>query len=177
MEFSLPPNFLSHFTTSIIPERPQLPDDIFFGESKLDVVINTMKKIEENQQQLIANSNAEEVELNAKMDEENKSEDIEILLDNADNSDAEKIVFLYELGVLDYLQNKMKYESNGFSANKIAELVSTFSGIKARTAQSYINPIFSKDANQVKSPLTSKNIEKVKNKLIKLGVNITKSIT
>lgn len=100
----------------------------------------------------------------------------EILLDFSDNSKVEKIVFLYELGILDYLQKKMIDELHGFSANKLAEIISTFTGIEQKTAQSYLNPMFTKDAIQKNNPLTKINLEKVNNKMKDIGFNTLKSV-
>lgn len=99
----------------------------------------------------------------------------EIFLDYSDNSQAERIVFLHELGILEYLQHKMNKELHGFSANKLAEIISTFTGIEQSTAQPYLNPIFTKDAIQKNNPLTKINLEKVKNKLKNIGFNTSKS--
>ena len=69
----------------------------------------------------------------------------------------------------------MNEELHGFSANKLAEIVSTFINVPYVTAQSYLNPIYSRSANQSKNPMTAKNIEKVKNKLKDIGFNTTKT--
>ena len=97
-----------------------------------------------------------------------------IHLDYSNNSKAERIVFLYELGILDFLQKKMNDELHGFSANKLAEVVSTFIDVPCRTAQSYLNPIYSTYADQSKNPVTERNLEKVRNKLKDIGFSTTK---
>jgi len=114
--------------------------------------------------------------------ERNKFDDIEIgksepeiFLDYSDNSQAERIVFLYELGILKYLEDKMINELHRFSANKLAEIISTFTGIDQKTAQSYLNPIYSTRVIQDNNPLTKKNLEKVKNKLKDIGFKTSKS--
>lgn len=99
----------------------------------------------------------------------------ETFLDYSNNPQKEKIVFLHELGILDYLQEKMNNESVNFSANKLAEVISTFTCIDQPTAQSYLNPIFSEYAKQKNNPLTSKTLERVKNKLKDIGFNTTKT--
>lgn len=99
----------------------------------------------------------------------------EIFLDYSNNSQAERIVFLHELGILEYLQNKMNKELHGFSANKLAEIISTFTNIEQKTAQSYLNPMITKDNNQKNNPLSKNNLEKVKNKLKDIGFYTSKT--
>lgn len=88
------------------------------------------------------------------------------ILDYSNNSNAEKIVFLHELGILEFLRKQQPF---GMSTNKLAEVVSSFTGVKQTTAQSYLNPIFSKDVDKSKSPLTDKNLKTVSEKLMKMG--------
>lgn len=90
----------------------------------------------------------------------------EIFFDFSDSSGAEKIVFLYELGVLDFLFKTLPFST---SINKLAQVISAFTGIKQTTAQSYLNPIFSIGVDQAKSPLSEKNIKSVTEKLMKMG--------
>lgn len=90
----------------------------------------------------------------------------EIFLDYSDNSAAEKIVFLYELGILEFL---MKKEPFNTSTNKLAEVVTAFTGINQTTAQSYLNPIFSSGVDSKNNPLTPKQTKTVTEKLIKMG--------
>lgn len=116
-----------------------------------------------------------EKEIKEKISENNIADNQDEHLDYADKSLIKRIVFLYELGVLDYLQNKMLKELNGFSACKLAEIVSTFSGIKYSTGQTYLNPIYSNDKNQKNYPLTKDSTEDIKNKLMKIGFISTKS--
>ena len=99
----------------------------------------------------------------------------EISLDYSGNNNPEKIVFLHELGILDFLQEKMNNELHYFNANKLAEIVSTFTDIKQGTAQPMLNPIFSKGIKEKNNPLTEYNLKKVKNKLKDIGFNNTKT--
>ena len=87
-------------------------------------------------------------------------------LDYSDNKTPERIVFMHELGILEYLNKMPPFNT---SINKLAEVLSAFTGIKQTTLQSYINPIFSKDVAKKNSPLTNKNIKTVNEKLIKMG--------
>ncbi len=95
----------------------------------------------------------------------------EIVVDFSDNSDAEKIVFLHELGILDFLRTKEPFNT---TTNKLAQAISAFTGIKQTTAQSYLNPIVSKDFSARNNPLTEKNLQIVTRKLMKMG-HITKN--
>ena len=90
----------------------------------------------------------------------------EAFIDYSDNSDAEKIIFMRELGILDYLKKQQPFNT---SINKLAEVISAFTGINQTTAQSYLNPIFSKGVDQSKSPLSEKNLKAVAEKLMKMG--------
>jgi hypothetical protein len=98
--------------------------------------------------------------------ESKKTEQPEIFLDYSDNTAAEKIVFLHELGILEFL---MKKEPFNTSTNKLAEVVTAFTGIGLTTTQPYLNPIYSKQVDQKNNPLTEKNIKTVTEKLIKMG--------
>ncbi len=97
---------------------------------------------------------------------ETKNTEVEISIDYSKNNDAEKIVFLNQLGILEFLNRIQPFNT---STNKLAEVISAFTGIKQTTAQSYLNPIFSKDVDKSKSPLTEKNIKSVNEKLLKMG--------
>ena len=99
----------------------------------------------------------------------------EIYLDYSKNNRSDKIVFLHELGILDYLQDKMSKELHGFSANKLAEIISTFTDIQQATAQPMLNPMFTKDVAQKNNPLTEKNLINIKEKLMNIGFNKTKT--
>lgn len=100
------------------------------------------------------------------MNNEQAPSNQEFFLDYSDSSEAEKIVFLYDLGILDFLR---KHEPFSTSTNKLAEVISGFTGINHSTAQSYLNPIFSKEADQSKSARKPKTIKSVAEKLIKMG--------
>jgi hypothetical protein len=80
---------------------------------------------------------------------------------------ANKVIFLNELGILEYLNNRAK---NGFSKNMVAKILSHITGENASTLQSYINPINNSTTDQGKSPYSSiKNVEKVKSKITQIG--------
>ena len=103
-----------------------------------------------------------ELDINENNDISNK----ETILDYSDNKYPERIVFMYELGIIEYLRNIPPFNT---STNKLAEVLSTFTGIKQSTLQSYINPILSKDVDKKKSPLNEKNLKTVREKLLNIG--------
>ncbi len=91
--------------------------------------------------------------------------------DLSDTKSTEKIIYLHELGILDFL------EKNGFnySKNSLATVISAFTGIKQETAQSYLNPINNSSSIQKNNPLNrKKNVEKIRKKLNDLGFNPNK---
>ena len=74
-----------------------------------------------------------------------------------DNSGAfeikERIIVLYKLGILDYLNNHPEIDS----VLRIAKAIKSFTGFNYTTVQSYINPILNKYADQSKSALKDKS--------------------
>ncbi len=83
------------------------------------------------------------------------------------NSTIEKIIFLYQLGVIDYLKS---IGSHGYSTNAIATLLSAFINEKSGTIQSYLNPIDNKDVSQRNNPLNNKErVKKINLQIIELG--------
>lgn len=97
---------------------------------------------------------------------ESEGEPVGISIDYSDNSSAEKIVFLHELGILDFLRTRQPL---GMSTNKLAEIISSFTGINQTTAQSYLNPIYSRKVDTKNTPLTEKNLKLAHEKLVKMG--------
>lgn len=92
------------------------------------------------------------------------------ILDLSNNNNPSKIIFMNELGILDFLKSKMEKEMMGFSVNKLAETISAFTGISQGSAQSYLNPLFSRNVDQSKSPYRSdRTANKVKNQIVNLG--------
>jgi len=62
--------------------------------------------------------------------------------DLSDSLGIEKLIYLKELGVLDFLKNKRPFNT---STNHLATFLSAVTGEKARTLQSYLNAHFSKN--------------------------------
>lgn len=78
----------------------------------------------------------------------------------------EKIIFLHELGILDFLKDKSPYNT---STNKLATILSAITGIKSNTIQPYINPINNPQANQNKNPLNDTDaVSKVQSKILNI---------
>ncbi|NHM02405.1 hypothetical protein [Flavobacterium difficile] len=88
-------------------------------------------------------------------------------VDYSDTKANEKIVFLYELGVLEFLKNNPPFNT---TTNSLASVLSAITGENITTIQPYINPIFNKEIEQDKNPLKSiKLTSKVKKKLSDIG--------
>lgn len=83
-------------------------------------------------------------------------------IDLSDMSYSEKIIFINELGIIDFIRKTHPYISN----NKLASIITGITGMNHRTAQSYINPIINTACRQDKNPYHStKTVEKVKKKI------------
>lgn len=88
-------------------------------------------------------------------------------VDYSDTKANEKIVFLHELGVLEFLKNNPPFNTSTYS---LASVLSAITGENITTIQPYINPIFNKEVIQDKNPLNSvKLTSKVKKKLSDIG--------
>ncbi|RAR74230.1 hypothetical protein [Flavobacterium aciduliphilum] len=110
--------------------------------------------------------------LENKMETLNPS-NVEKLIDYSDTSCGEKIIFLHQVGVLDYLK---KLSPFNLSINKLAEYLSAITGENATTLQSYINPIFSPTSGQKNNPLNSNPaVKKVSKKLADMGFSANKT--
>lgn len=79
----------------------------------------------------------------------------------------DKVRFLHELGVLDYLRSHHPFST---STNQLAKALSYITGEERSTLQSAINPIFNSNASDKNSPLNSvKKMENVRSKVENLG--------
>lgn len=80
---------------------------------------------------------------------------------------TEKIIFLEQFGILDYLRAQEPFKT---STNKLATAISSITGITQSTAQSYLNPIVNPGADQKNNPLNSTNkVEAIRQTLTNLG--------
>ncbi len=85
---------------------------------------------------------------------------------------SEKIIFLHELGVLDFLLKQKPFNS---TKNTLAIALSGIMGEKVSSIQSAINPIQNKGVSQKNNPLkTTSSVQKVRLKLIEIGFEIRK---
>lgn len=94
------------------------------------------------------------------------------LIDLSDTKTSEKVIYLEELGLLDYIRAQSRH---GISTNQLASLLSAITGDKPETLQSYINPINNPSVSQKNNPFNnSKNVLKANIKLSDLGFNLKK---
>ena len=88
-------------------------------------------------------------------------------LDLSDTSAVEKIIYLNELGIINFLRTKTKA---GISNAALASVLSGITGIKAETIKPSLNRLSNNDTIDNKHPYyTTKTVEKIKTFLIKLG--------
>ncbi|WP_139178004.1 hypothetical protein [Draconibacterium orientale] len=137
---------------------------LFQHELALRIFLAQKKKLEFLDRKIEAISNPS---INAQSEQE-------ILINLSNSNDAMKVVYLHELGILDFLKEKMHKEMN-FSVNNMAQVISAFTSIDVTTAQPYLNPIYSSGVDQKKNPLKPKNIERAWQKLSDLGFSLKKT--
>lgn len=90
-------------------------------------------------------------------------------LDLSESSAVEKILYLNELGIIDFLRTKTEFTG---STNLMATFLSAITGEKATTLQTSLNRLVNKDTEDKNHPYrTIKTVEKVKQSL--LNKNIT----
>jgi hypothetical protein len=110
---------------------------------------------------------------------ENKSNNLKVdepAIDLSGSYATEKIIYLHELGIIDFLRTKQPFNT---SINSLATVLSAITGVKPETKhiQSMLNPIISKEAGQKNNPLNSKTtVSKVQSQLINIGFNLNKTI-
>ena len=92
------------------------------------------------------------------MNDENKKY-LEVLISSEESADVrkvnakQKIIYLNELGVIDYLLNKQPFNT---SVNSLAAVLSPILGENTTTIQSYLNPLINKDTSSHNHPYSSK---------------------
>jgi len=133
--------FLFWFTDEEMFEKIQ-----FAQRSKLDFLNEKLKELE---------------------NKEIKTLDIDFDDEKNINSLTHRIVLLYELKVLDQLQNIQPFNI----PNQLAKCLAEIMGAKISTIQPMINLIYGDTSNKSKSPLSRKNIDIIQQQLIKKGVN------
>ena len=90
-------------------------------------------------------------------------------LDLSENSSAvEKIIYLNELGIIDFLRNKTEFMS---STNLMATFLSAITSEKASTLQTSLNRLINNDNEDKNHPYkTIKTVEKVRQSLINKNI-------
>jgi hypothetical protein len=158
----------SRFKEAMNNDFNKIHNEVEFVESE----INTLKNLEKHfsntnyHPDLIYPIRKKIKLLENKMETLNPS-NAEILIDYNDSSCGEKIIFLHQVGVLDYLK---KLSPFNLSTNKLAEYLSAITGENSTTLQSYINPIINSTSGQKNNPLNSNSaIKKVSKKLSDMG--------
>ncbi|CAL65249.1 hypothetical protein [Christiangramia forsetii] len=123
-------------------------DSYVFYEDYLNRIIDFLEKeFFENDMHILLEDDIPQIELNT-------------------SNMSEKIVYLEELGVIDFLKSLEPFNT---STNALAHAVSSFTGIKPSTVQSYLNPMNNSTLNQKNNPLTKKRLEKIRLELEKIG--------
>ena len=88
-------------------------------------------------------------------------------LDLSDAKEVEKIIYLNELGIIDFLRTKTKA---GISNNSLASILSGITGTKADTIKPSLNRLSSNDKLDNRHPYyNDKTVAKVRTFLTKLG--------
>ncbi|HSD06963.1 hypothetical protein [Flavobacterium sp.] len=87
------------------------------------------------------------------------------LLDLSESKPIDKIAYLYESGIIDFLHKK---DGRPHTVNSIATLLSAITGEKANTIQSAINPFINTLSSSKSKPAES-TLNKAKAKIIDLG--------
>ena len=91
-------------------------------------------------------------------------------IDLSDTKANGKIIYLKELGILDFLREKSPFN---ISTNALATVISAITGERLTTLQPYLNPMFNQIAEQKNNPYNNKkNVEKVKKQLIEAGFQL-----
>lgn len=91
-------------------------------------------------------------------------------IDLSDANAVQKIIFLNELGVIDFLRAKQPFST---SVNSLATVLTAVTGEKLNTIQPYLNALLSKTGAENNNPYkTISTVEKVKNQLINLGFKL-----
>lgn len=161
-------NYSKRFKEALINDYSKICNETDFIESE----INTLKHLEKTfsdtyyHPELIYPIN-KKIKLLQNKIETLSSAIKDPLIDYSDSSVAEKIIFLHQVGILDYLKKLSPFNS---STNKLAEYLSAITNEKPTTLQSYLNPINNPTTSQKNNPLNSNSaVKKVSGKLNNIG--------
>lgn len=99
-----------------------------------------------------------------------KKDEFEKAIDLSTSNAVQKIIFLHELGIIDFLRTKQPFST---SVNSLANVLTAITGEKTTTLQPYLNALLSNTEAENKHPYYSKSTaEKVRNQLINLGFKV-----
>lgn len=175
------PNLLEHYKKLRVDN-----DEINFIETEIILITESIRLIIEYQKSELEEK--EEIDINKWLMEANLSSYKKIILfletrklelepesnlteplDLSESSAVEKILYLNELGIIDFLRTKTEFTG---STNLMATFLSAITGEKATTLQTSLNRLVNKDTEDKNHPYrTIKTVEKVKQSL--LNKNIT----
>jgi len=115
--------------------------------------------------------NSLKLRLHSLIEEASNSEVDSPLLDFSSTSAQAKLIYLNELGIIDFLRKKEPFKT---SVNKLATVLSAITDERATTLQPALNSMLSAYSNaSEKSPYYSKNAGlKVRKKLIEIGFEV-----
>lgn len=159
-------------------------DEINFIETEIILITESIRLIIENQKSELKEN--EEIDLNNLLNEKYSSSYKKIIsfletrkselepesslsepVDLSDTSAVEKIIYLNELGIIDFLRTKSKA---GISNSSLASILSGITGIKADTLKPSLNRLSSNDKLDNRHPYyTKKTVIKVRKFLDNLG--------
>jgi hypothetical protein len=159
-------------------------DEINFIETEIILITESIRLIIENQKSELKEK--EEIDFNNLLNEKYSSSYKKIIsfletrksellpesslsesVDLSDTSAVEKIIYLNELGIIDFLRTKSKA---GISNSSLASILSGITGIKADTLKPSLNRLSSNDKLDNRHPYyTKKTVIKVRKFLDNLG--------
>ncbi|WP_281227686.1 hypothetical protein [Flavobacterium aquiphilum] len=122
-----------------------------------DVLCTMSYKIESEYEKIKTKENTNELEL----------------LDLSKTSAVEKIIYLNELEIIDFLRTKAEFVG---STNLMATFLSAITGVKPQTLQTSLNRLISNDVEDKNHPYkTKKTVEKVRQQLIEKNIKLKTS--
>ena len=146
---------ISDFLKNIKENNEDKEDLLQLCRNRLNTIGRTKEFLEQRKQELETESKENKTIKNV--------QDIDLSNSNA----VEKIIYLNELGIIDFLRTKTKA---GISNGGLASVLSGITGIKAETIKPSLNRLSNNDTIDNKHPYyTTKTVEKIKTFLIKLG--------
>jgi hypothetical protein len=159
-------------------------DEINFIESEIRLIKKHIKSVIKNQKTELEKNGIMDLEklmieshlssynkiidfLNTRKSEIKPESTLSEPIDLYDTSAVEKIIFLQELGLIDFLRTKSKA---GISNSSLASILSGITGIKVETLKPSLNRLSSNDKLDNRHPYyNDKTVAKVRTFLAKLG--------